>query len=90
MECPICLETYPELVKFPCGHGTCKICFVTYLDYISRRKPFECPICRALVKGVIIPEDPEIRSVRLCCSVFVVCILLILLTMCFISWKMYG
>lgn len=90
MECPICLETYPVLVKFPCGHGTCRICFVTYLDYIQRTRQFECPICRALVKSVYLPEDPEERGIKILCSVFVICIVLILLTMCLFSWKMYG
>lgn len=89
MECPICLDTFPVLVKFPCGHGTCKVCFVTYLDYINRRKPFECPICRAEVRGVYVPEDPDERSIKICCGVFSICFVLILLTMCMISWQTY-
>ena len=90
MECPICLDNVESFVKFKCGHGTCKTCFVTYLEYVNRRRSFECPICRAIVQDVYMPEDPEQRSVKICCSVFVITILLILLTMCLISWQMYG
>lgn len=49
MECPICLEHESKLIQFPCRHCICEGCFFTYLNYIQNRKPFECPICRAVI-----------------------------------------
>ena len=42
VECPVCLESSPDIEYFPCSHTTCATCF-TRLD--------RCPICRIGVDG---------------------------------------
>jgi len=45
-ECPVCLETVPQVSGFPCGHTQCQECLKTLLEGGQT----VCPLCR--VPGV--------------------------------------
>ena len=46
-ECPVCLETPPKQVVYPCGHSVCIDC-----DHLmTSRQMFLCPMCRTPSAG---------------------------------------
>lgn len=53
-ECPICLSEFTSPVRIDCGHAYCLSCIVTYFKTNNFRWKCVCPLCKILVKNVII------------------------------------
>ncbi len=54
MECPVCLETYPEhgAARTACGHRFCPRC----IEESMQRLGATCPLCRAPIEAYTAPE----------------------------------
>ncbi|XP_030066042.1 RING finger protein 112 isoform X2 [Microcaecilia unicolor] len=56
--CCICLEVFKDPVSIQCGHNFCRVC----LEEHWRSGRYQCPECRQIFKGRLMPTDFRLKS----------------------------